>query len=295
MTVSNRETEKEMKIENLSLHSRVKKQIHECIALVEEIFGHDLLGMYLYGSSILGGLQKYSDLDLFVVSNRATTQEEKAKLVVALLKISGLYMKSEKLPIEMTIVEKSEINPWRYPPRCDFQYGEWLREQFEQGTIEPWSTKEMPDLAVLITKVLLASVTLVGANPNQILCAVPYKDCMVAMEDALSPLTTDLGSDTRNVLLTLARIWNTVATDTICSKSAAAGWVIDRLPEKYHPVMQRAKAIYEGKEQEHWADMQELIKPCADFMLGEVQNKITEIMASEDSGRSIKIADQVNL
>ena len=187
-----------------------EKQILECVNLVKEIFGQNLLGMYLYGSSVVGGLQKYSDIDLFIVSSRATTREEKAKLVTALLKISGIYMKSKELPIEMTIVEKAEINPWHYPPKFDFQYGEWLREQFEDGNIEPWPTKEMSDLALLITQILLASTTLVGAHSDQLLCKVPYKDFMTATMDALPNLMSDLDSDTRNVLLTFARIWSTV-------------------------------------------------------------------------------------
>ncbi len=281
---------KEINPANLKLDSNAKKQIHKCLNLVKEIFGQDLLGIYLYGSSILEGLQKYSDIDLFVVSNRATTREEKAKLATALLKISGIYMKSKKLPIEMTIVEKSEINPWHYPPRFDFQYGDWLRKQFEHGNIEPWPAKEMPDLALLVTQILLASNTLVGANPDQLLCKVPYKDFMTTIIDALPNLMSDLDSDVRNVLLTFARIWSTVATDAIRSKPAAADWVINHLPEKYRPVMERAKAICKGEEKEHWDDIQELIKPCADFMLSEANNKITEIMLSDDINRSIKIA-----
>lgn len=281
---------KEIKTANLKLDSNTKKQIHKCLNLVNEILGQDLLGIYLYGSSILGGLQKYSDIDLFVVSNRATTREEKAQLAAALLKISGIYMKSKELPIEMTIVEKSAINPWHYPPRFDFQYGEWLREQFECGNIEPWPAKEMPDLALLVTQILLASNTLVGADPEQLLCKVPYKDFMTAIIDALPNLMLELDGDTRNVLLTLARIWSTVATDAIRSKPAAADWVINRLPEKYHPVMERVKAICKGEEKEHWDDIQELIKPCADFMLSEANNKITEIMLSGDLDRSIKSA-----
>jgi streptomycin 3"-adenylyltransferase len=281
---------KEINLENLKLDSDAKKQIHNCLNLVKEIFGQDLLGVYLYGSSILGGLQKYSDIDLFVVSRRATTREEKAKLVTALLKNSGIYMKSKKLPIEMTIVEKSEINPWHYPPRFDFQYGEWLRNQFEHENVEPWPAKEMPDLALLVTQILLASNTLVGVDPDQLLCKVPYNDFMAAIKDALPNLISDLDSDIRNVLLTLARIWSTVATDAIRSKPSAANWVINRLPEKYRPVMERAKAICKGEEKEHWDDIQELIKPCADFMLSEINNKITEIMLSDDLNRSIKIA-----
>lgn len=269
----------------------VKKQINKCLNLVKEIFGQDLLGIYLYGSSILGGLQKYSDIDLFVVSKRATTREEKAKFVAALLKISGVYMKSKKLlPIEITIIEKSEINPWHYPPRFDFQYGEWLRKQFEHGDIEPWPVKEMPDLALIVTQILLASNTLVGTNPDQLLCKVPYKDFINAITDALPNLLSDIDSDTRNVLLTFARIWSTVETDAIRSKPDAADWVINRLPEKYRPVIKRAKLICKGKKKEHWDDIQELVKPCADFILSKANNKITEIMLSNDLNRSIKIA-----
>lgn len=281
---------KEINLANLKLDSNTKKQIHQCLNLVREIFEQDLLGVYLYGSSILGGLQKYSDIDLFVVSNRATTREEKAKLATALLKISGIYMKSKKLSVEMTIVEKSEINPWHYPPRFDFQYGDWLRKQFENGNIEPWPDKEMPDLALLVTQILLVSTTLVGANPDQLLCKVPYKDFMAAIIDALPHLMSDLNNDVRNVLLTLARIWSTVATDAIRSKPAAADWVIHRLPENYRPVMERAKAICKGEEKEQWDDMQEFIKPCADFMLNAANNKITQIMLSGGLNRSITIA-----
>lgn len=279
----------EINFANLKLDSNAKKQMQECLHLVRDIFGQDLLGMYLYGSAIVGGLQKYSDIDLFVVSNRATTRAEKARLATALLEISGIYMKSEKLPIEMTIVDKSEINPWQYPPRFDFQYGDWLRTQFEEGNIEPWSSKEMPDLALLVTQILLASHTLFGAHPAQLLCKVPYNDFMTAITYGLPHLMLELESDVRNVLLTLARIWSTVATDAIRSKPAAAEWVISYLPEKYRPVIARAKSICIGEEKEHWEDIQELIKPCADYMLGETRNKISEMQLT-NINRSVKMA-----
>lgn len=282
---------KEINRRVLNLDVEAERQIEQCLNLVKEIFGQDLLGVYLYGSSVFGGLQKYSDLDLFVVSNRSTTHEEKMQLATKLLQISGVYMRSTKLPIEMTIVEKAEVNPWRYPPHFDFQYGDWLRSQFESGIIEPWTTKEMPDLALLITQVLLASKTLLGADPEQLLCEIPYKDFMLATTDALQDLMPELNSDTRNVLLTFARIWSTVGTDAIRSKSAAADWAIDRLPEQYCPVMKRAKAICKGEEKENWGDIRELIKPCADFIIGQINNKVLEIKLSNNNTKSIKLAE----
>jgi hypothetical protein len=50
------------------------------------------------------------------------------------------------------------------------------------------------------------------------------------MADELPSLVADLESDTRNVLLTLARMWTTVATGRIVSKDAAAAWALERLP-----------------------------------------------------------------
>ena len=275
---------------DLNLGSIVEVQIDHCLCLIQDVLGGDALGVYLYGSAVMGGLQRYSDLDLLIVSSRSTTTDEKSKLVSSLLSISGIYMQDEKPPIELTIVEKSAVNPWQYPPKFDFQYGEWLREEFELGNIEPWSTKEMPDLAVLITQVLLVSCTLAGENPDQLLSPVPYKDFIAATVDALPHLIEEVGSDTRNVLLTLARIWSTVATDSIRSKSAAADWVINRLPEKYHPVLLRAKAICVGEAEEYWDDVYELIKPCADFMLSRSNDNISKIMLPNGLSRSIKIA-----
>ncbi len=139
----------------------IKKQLSECLDLLTKILGTDLLGVYLYGSFLVGGLQKYSDIDLLVVTNRATTLDEKIELVTHLLQISGIYMKDTKPPIEMTLVDRSAINPWHYPPHFDFQYGEWLRQSFEMGSFEPWPNREMSDLAIIITQVLLKSYKII--------------------------------------------------------------------------------------------------------------------------------------
>lgn len=269
----------------------MQKQLTNSLELLKTILGSDLLGVYLYGSSLVGGLQKYSDIDLFVVTNRMTTSEEKTKLITNLLQISGIYMKGSKLPIEMTIVEKAAINPWQYPPHCDFQYGDWLRESFENGTIEPWSTHEMPDLALLVTQVLLKSQTLWGLEPDQILACVPYHDFMGAMIHDLTRLSTDLEHDTRNVLLTYARIWSTLETNSIRSKPAAADWVMNRLPKAYQPVMNRAKSICIGVENEHWDDIEMLIKPCADFMTDKINVQIS-LINLDDPNKLIKLAEE---
>ncbi|AHE67535.1 aminoglycoside adenylyltransferase family protein [Legionella oakridgensis] len=270
-------------------HDDVKQQLNECLVVLTKIIGTDLLGVYLYGSFLVGGLQKYSDIDLFVVANRATTAEERVELTTYLLQISGIYMKSTKRPIEMTLVEKTAINPWHYPPLFDFQYGEWLRQSFDMGNFEPQSNREMPDLALIVTQVLLRSHTLLGASPEQLLIPVPYNDFIKAMLHELDRLLADLAYDTRNVLLTYARIWSTLETNEIRSKPAAADWVIHRMPKVYQPVMSRAKSICIGREDEYWDDINELIKSCADFMLSRINDQKLSINL-KDPQNLIKLA-----
>lgn len=272
------------------LKDEIKQQLKDSLALLKQIFGTDLLGVYIYGSALVGGLQKYSDIDLFVVTNRVTTSEEKERLIGKLLQISGIYMKSTKPPIEMTIVEKNMINPWQYPPHFDFQYGEWLRESFEEGIYYPWSSNEMTDLAIIATQILLKSETLFGLEPEQLLAPVPYQDFMKAMLHDLDRLITDLKDDTRNVLLTFARIWSTLKTDAIRAKPDAADWVINHLPEVFQPVMIRAKAICIGRENEYWDDLESLIRPCADFMVEQINAQIL-LVNVKAPGKSIKLID----
>ena len=54
-----------------------EQQIERCLDLLRKVLGDELIAVYLYGSSIVGGLQRYSDIDLFVVSRRSTTTEQK--------------------------------------------------------------------------------------------------------------------------------------------------------------------------------------------------------------------------
>ena len=203
-------------------------------------------GVYLYGSAVAGGLRPDSDLDLFVVTDRRLTDEEKASIVRGLLPISGRETRPPSWrPIEMTVVAQPDVRPWRYPPRVQLLYGEWLRPQLMAGEIEP-DPAENPDVAVLITMVRQGGRPLIGPLPEAILDEVPEPDLVRAMADGVPSLMADFAGDTRNVLLTLARIWTTLVTGEIRSKDDAADWAIGRLPVDLRPVLARARDLYRG-------------------------------------------------
>ncbi|MFI6668264.1 DUF4111 domain-containing protein [Streptomyces sp. NPDC050481] len=81
-------------------------------------------------------------------------------------------------------------------------------------------------------------------------------------------LLGDLDHDIRNVLLTLARIWTTLATDSIRSKGAAADWALERLPSEHRAVLAHARAVYLGEEKERWdGELRAGVRPCAGFLV----------------------------
>nr|WP_313879509.1 aminoglycoside adenylyltransferase domain-containing protein [Streptomyces sp. FIT100] len=69
---------------------------------------------------------------------------------------------------------------------------------------------------------LRGNAPLHGPPPAALFDPGPHEDLRRAIVAGVPELLDDLESDTRNVLLTLARIWMTPATGTIGSKDAAA-------------------------------------------------------------------------
>ena len=57
-------------------------------------------------------------------------------------------------------------------------------------------------------------------------------------------------------MLTLARIWTTVATGEIKSKDAAADWALAHLPPEHRPVLEHARDLYLTRSyaEETWTD-----------------------------------------
>ena len=253
------------------LDRRDAQQIQAISDVVSGILGDAAVGAYLYGSAVHGGLKPSSDLDIFVVTRRPTTRVEQRALVDGLLPISGSHAEAGPArSIELTIAVQSEVRPWRYPPLMDLQYGDWLRRDFERGDLPSWPVPS-PDLAVLITIVLLGARTLFGPPPAAVLDPVPRADLDRAMLDGIPDLLAELEPDTRNVILTLARIWTTVATGEIRSKDAAAAWALARLPHEHRVVLERARAMYLGDAPEVWDGLRPMVRPHATSVVQQIR------------------------
>ncbi|AKN72758.1 nucleotidyltransferase [Streptomyces sp. PBH53] len=264
-------------------HAGAVHQVQEVVGLVGCVLGRDVIGTYLHGSSVLGGLRPASDVDVLVVSRRRMDEQERRTLLGGLLRISG--SRNEARPVELTVVVQSEVRPWRYPPTGDFLYGEWLRAEYEAGAVP--QPESMPDLALLITMALAGDHPLTGPRPALVLDPVPRADLVRASVAGVPGLLDDLDSDTRNVLLTLARIWTPLATGRIESKDAAADWALARLPTERRAVLEHARQLYLDcpYSEESWsAALRAQVRPSLEHVLTEIDRLLTRTSGMAEHG-----------
>jgi streptomycin 3"-adenylyltransferase len=223
------------------------EQLDAVVSSVLRTLRDSVVGVYHYGSVVLGGLRRFSDLDLLVVVDRPTTGEQRRQLVAEIMPVSG--SRGTRLagrPVEVTIVLQGMVKPWRPRQEREFQYGEWLRGDYEAGFVpEPQPDR---DLDPLLATVLAASVAVAGPPAHEVIDPVPHEGLVASMRAAVPSLFADLDTDTTNVLLTLARMWYTKDRGKIVAKDEAATWVLDRLPIELRPPLEHARAVYLGEE-----------------------------------------------
>lgn len=258
----------------LELEPRSREQIAAVANILRDVLGEAAIAAHLYGSAVVGGLRPGSDLDVFVVTTRSLTAEERAELVRRLLPISGRRaVDGPARSLEVSVVAQPDVRPWRYPPALQFQYGDWMRGEFERGQLPHWPYPD-PDVVVLIETAHVASVPLFGPPARDVLDRVPRDDLVRAMVDAIPVLMPGIetGHDTRNCLLTFARIWTTLETGEIRPKDAAAAWVLPRLPEDHRPVLAHARAIYLGEAEERWDGLLDRVRPHVDYVVEQIRS-----------------------
>lgn len=231
---------------------RTGEQTAAVLRMLETTFEDALAGAWLHGSAVLGSQRPTSDIDILAMVEVAPDQPQRRSLLRGLLEVSVHPEDTiTGRPVELSVVVRSDVVPWRYPPTVTFQYGEWLRREYEDGVVP--GAEVSSDLALLIEVARRADDSLVGPSPREVLPEVPPDDLRRAAVDGVPELLDHVGTDTRNVVLTLARIMTTLETGTICTKDGAADYLLTRVPAAHEPVLLAARDDYLGEGAPDWS------------------------------------------
>lgn len=247
------------------VNPEIPDEAKQAQSVVDAVLGEAVNGIYLFGSAVVGGLKRDSDVDILVATSNPPTLMQRESLVRQLMSVSGAIGHSQsKRPLELTVITVSDVVPWQFPPRAEFIYGEWLREAFEAGYV-PEPVRD-PDLAIVLKKVIDSSLPLQGADAASLFQLVPLTDISVAIRDSLPNLLAETAGDERNVVLTLARMWLTAATGDIAPKDVAAQWAEKQAPADYAVLLHYAREAYLGKLEDQWENRRQEFEALVSYM-----------------------------
>jgi streptomycin 3"-adenylyltransferase len=252
-------------------NEKVPNEAIQALKIVKELLGRTVVAVYLFGSAVNGGLRINSDVDVLVVVNYSLPEITRMKLTDRLMLISGKMGNTDSVrPLEVTVMTQGNIVPWRYPPKNDFIYGEWLRDEFERGQIQEPTYD--PDLAIVLAQAQKNSVSLFGPDASEILDPVPITDIRRAIKESLPELIDGIKGDERNVILTLARMWQTVAIGEISPKDVAAEWAIPRLPKEHATLLNLARKAYRGEYLDSWKGLDTEVSALVNHMKNSIES-----------------------
>ena len=66
-------------------------QIEQTLKILQQHFSNSLVAVYLYGSSVSGGLKPTSDIDILAVIENTVDKETRKRLIHDLMGVSELY------------------------------------------------------------------------------------------------------------------------------------------------------------------------------------------------------------
>lgn len=254
-------------------NKEIPKEAIQALKIIEELLDGILVAVYLYGSAVMEALRTDSDVDILVVTNHDLSERTRKDLTDRLMLISGKIGNINAIrPLEVTVINQKDVFPWRFPPKHEFMYGEWLRVEFERGEI-PEPTYD-PDLAILLAQLRKNSINLYGSKATEVLEPIPMTDILKAIKESLPILTADIRGDERNVILTLARMWLTVSTGEISSKNLAAEWAIPQLPNEHAVLLDLARKAYLGEYVDKWEGIESEAAELVNYMKKSIESSL---------------------
>lgn len=217
-----------MSINNLNFSEKEKLQIDSIVKLIKKEYKENLVGLYLFGSSVQGGLKKNSDLDFLTITKSSLGLETRKSLTKNLMKLSKkINEKSCYRYVELTNLIEDDIKSWSHPSNHDYLYGEWLRSDFEKGRVP---LRELnSDLTIVLYQAKKNNLELLENSIS--LPDIDQLDLRRAMKEVLPDIINDAGGDESNAILTLCRIQYSLQKGEIVSKDVAGNYMKRSLNE----------------------------------------------------------------
>ena len=225
-----------------------KDQVLKLVRALQETLSPHLVGIYLHGSLAIGCFNPaQSDVDVLALSDDRLSVQTKRDMARVLTRLS-----LSPYPIEISILRKEGLEPWRHPTPYEMHYSEDWRERYEDdlasGNWRNWNAKENEDadLAAHVTITLHRGVRLAGAPIREVFPAVSREDYVASLLNDAHWALDRLAENPVYAVLNTCRVCAYLREGRILSKDEGGQWALEALPVIHRPVLSAALHSYRG-------------------------------------------------
>jgi predicted nucleotidyltransferase len=230
-----------MKIISPTSYPDVNEILNLLLIRVREILSDQLIGMYLFGSLASGDFDRYSDIDVLVVTNNAISDHFFSALESMHTEIAALdNWYSHQL--EVSYIPKTALR--RYNPRYN-QHPHLDRGKDERLQIVQHNSDWVVQRYVLHER----GIILAGPEPKTLIDDVSADELRQAMHPVLFGWYAHFLNESNPfgsrgyqsyTVLSLCRILYTLQEGKVVSKLVAAHWAKETLNPRWIPLIERA-------------------------------------------------------
>lgn len=266
-----------MKKETAVFKENIERFLKDLTANIQRLVETPIIGVYLHGSLAMGGFNpSKSDIDLLVVTETSIGMKTKKNLAAFFLDQS-----SNPYPVEVSILNLSQLKEWKFPTPYDFHFSEYWRERFEQdavlGTTACLDTAGKSDIDLAAHFMILnhRGICLEGRPIHDVFPAVPESDYLTSILDDYEDCLQKIFRDPIYSILNLIRVYWYLKEGKIASKQEAGEWGAVNFPGELASIVGKALKAYEGEELEGEFNENQLME-IRDYINGHAQILLTQ-------------------
>lgn len=212
----------------------------------QTILQKKLVGIYVHGSIAFRCFNwDKSDIDFLVVVSEKLCQEEKEALIMELLRLDK---HCPPKGLEMSVVLETVCKPFVYPTPFELHFSNTHKERCQADLAAYCQNMHGvdKDLAAHVTVINQVGMTLCGKEIANVFGAVSKQAYMDSIWYDIENAGEDIDENPVYIILNLCRVLAHLEENVVLSKKQGGEWGLDKLPAKYHPLLQNALSCYQN-------------------------------------------------
>ena len=238
-----------------------------------DVFGHNLTGIYLHGSAVLGCFQPgKSDIDLLLVIKEEVSDEAKLQFMNM---VAELNKQAPAKGIELSIVKEEVCNPFVYPTPFELHFSVahlgWYQSNPHEYIEKMKGTDK--DLAAHFTITYYRGKVLYGKEITEVFAPVPKEAYLDSIWYDIENAEEEIAENPMYLTLNLCRVLAYVKAGLITSKQEGGEWGLKNVDRPEFLNLIRA-ALQEYRSNTAMVFEAVVAKEFAEYMLGEIKKNV---------------------